>query len=421
MSLGYPSLLLDEIRQAAGATVALPSEGTRALLLDVAFYAGLKREEGRALSFALVFITPDVIDGLGSPIFSALVFEDPIDLTVEHVVKLAPALDHRMASIGVSEGPGGLQIWGFFRHGSSEFERNEGIANHSWGLGVDYLRITCESPGRLDIDVGSSRVASFVDGHLEPGARVFAEPGPVSEFLNAAGRAQGDRSYLETVQRVVWAIRAAQHGGTLLFLPDAGLRFLKPRYATDHRSRAIDDVRARTREAHEAMMKNSDIIQRLSKAEAAEDDDGPKQRGVAHLGIQMRAAVQQTYLTRNNLLEAVRFTAALANVDGALVLGPDLRVLAFGAMIEGTPQSAFDVHVARSATGETTRVIDVGMLGGTRHQSAARFCHARPNALAVVISQDGGVSCLVNDGTVLRAWKGVRLDRRQPVETRAGA
>lgn len=410
MSLGYPILLFDEIKKAAHTAHALPSDDATRALLDVAFFAGLQREEGRPLKFALAFISPELIDSPESPSFSALVFAEPLPLTVEHVVKLAPALDHRSASIGVSEVPAGLQIWGFVRHGSSEYEMLEGLVDGAVGLGVAHLRVSCESPGRLDVDIGLSRIASFVDGHVESSARVFVEPGPIAEFLHTTGRAQGDRSYLQIVQRLVWTVRAAQHGGTLLFLPDEHLRFLRPRYATDHRSRAIYDVRARAREAHDAMMKNSDIIQRLSKAE---EGDGPEERGVARLGIKMRAAVQQLDLTRNNLREVVRFTGALANVDGALVLGPDLRILAFGAMIEGT-QSAFDIHVAQSAKGASSRVIDVAMLGGTRHQSAARFCHARPNALAVVISQDGAVSCLLNDGALLRAWKGVRLDRRQP-------
>ena len=409
MSLGYPSLLLPEIDRAAGTRVALPADAAaRVRLLDVAFYAGLQRDEGRALSFALAFIPPEAIDAPGHVPFSALVFDTPVEFSVEQVVKLAPALDHRLASIGVNEGPNGLQIWGLFRHGSSEYEMLEGLEDGALSLGVDHLKITCEHPGRLDIDIGLSRVASLVAGKVERGVRIFGEPGPVYDLLVKAGQAQGDNSYLESVQQIVWTIRAAQHGGTLLFLPNREMKHLRPKYATNSRSRATDDVRDRSREYRRATRKHSELIQQLADAENAGEKVSP------HLGHLSRAAATELLWVNRTIRESVRFFAALANIDGALVLGPDLHVLAFGAIIERGKSADFKVHVANCAAGEIEDVIDVGKLGGARHQSAAHFCHERVSALAVVISQDGGVSCLHNDGTVLRAWRGVRLDRRQP-------
>jgi hypothetical protein len=408
MNLSYPSVLLPEIERAAGTRVALPSDAAaRARLLDVAFYAGLQQEEGRALSFALTFISPEAVDALGHTPFSALVFDTAVDLSVEQVVRLAPALDHRFASIGVNEGPRGLQIWGFYQHGSSEYEMLEGLENGATRLGVDYLRIVSERPGRLDVDIGLSRIASLVGGEIERGIMIFVEPGPVFDLLLKAGQAQNDRSYVQSVQQIVWAIRAAQHGGTLLFLPDHDMRQLQPRHATKT-SRATDDVRDRAREYYRAAMRHSNVIQQVADAETASENVSP------WLGHQSRIATAELFRAGRNVRESVRFCAALANVDGALVLGPDLHVLAFGTMIERSENVSFDVHVAKNASGETREVVNVGRLGGARHQSAAQFCKERVGALAFVVSQDGGVSCLINDGAVLRAWKGVRLDRRQP-------
>lgn len=196
-----------------------------------------------------------------------------------------------------------------------------------------------------------------------------------------------------------------QHGGTLLFLPDAEMRGLEGGYPVDATSRARVDLRDAARRYRTACLEYSKEIQRISDAE------GRQERVHSHDAFRLRGRATEVLHGRSAVREGVRFVAALANVDGALVLGPDLGVLAFGAMIKVGPDS-FDVRVSRTAAGDSPEVIAFGRLGGARHQSAARFCHAQPGALAVVISQDGRVSCLLNDGSGVRAWRGVRLDRR---------
>ncbi|MCA9665987.1 MAG: hypothetical protein KC503_10380 [Myxococcales bacterium] len=427
MALEYPAALIDAIvADASGAS--LPTRDECRELLDAAFYASVEREEGRALAFTLAFVGWTEIDAPKHSMFSALVFDGSLPLTVREIVKLAPALDHRIAAIGVRRRPEAqrqkrgplLEIWGIFRHGRSEYERLEGLASSSFGIGFDYLKVSSTRPAAMDIDIGDSRVASLAGGTIERGGkRVFSEAGPVRDLLMEAARAQGDNSYVELVQRVVWTIRSLGHGGTLLVLPDRGLKHLNvEKYATSAGSRATDDLRDRHREYWACARKYSTAVQRARDCENAEP---PNWQSSAYNAMRARSERGWMEVHRRSLRDAVRFFASLANVDGALVLGPDLHVLAFGAMIQTVKEQIRVVNCTSSA-GDGAELLDVSMIGGARHQSAAHFCWQRPKALAVVVSQDGRVSCFYKDGVKLRMWAGVRLDRRQaPEEERQSA
>jgi hypothetical protein len=47
------------------------------------------------------------------------------------------------------------------------------------------------------------------------------------------------------------------------------------------------------------------------------------------------------------------------------------------------------VAVTAPVVGNAPKIVDPGVLGGTRHMSAAQFVHDQRDALAMVASQDG--------------------------------
>lgn len=405
----YPASLVGAIKDATGTDVRLPSEGTLRELLDVAFFAGLETDEGRNVAFTLAFIDPAEIDRVDSSIFCAMPFADPIALAVREVVKLAPAVDYKVAAIGVreSQANSGLEIWGLYRHGSSEYDRLEGRRFQSFEIGFPFIKVTCLGPGRLDVDFGDARVASLVGGQVRrQRVGIFSAAGPVCDTLRTNAKNHGDNSYVVDVQKVVWEIRASDHGGTLIILPDNSMEGFRPsRYAAVFDSQGTGNLRECTKEVLQLAQKHSDWIQKASDAE--------KDRVRSDAGMMARSALNSLRWAERNHMDAVRFFSALAGVDGALVLGPDLRVVSFGTMIEWTKGDEFDIHLAADAGGrveKTTKVADLG--GGARHQSAAHFCHRRHGAIAFVVSQDGQVSCFLNDGNFLRLWRDVSLDFR---------
>lgn len=77
----------------------------------------------------------------------------------------------------------------------------------------------------------------------------------------------------------------------------------------------------------------------------------------------------------------------------------DRFVYCFGAKITSgqnrNPPS--NIRVYKPMEGDTGTTLNLMDLGGTRHQSAAHFANAQPGAVAIVVSQDGHVSCISSD------------------------
>jgi hypothetical protein len=71
----------------------------------------------------------------------------------------------------------------------------------------------------------------------------------------------------------------------------------------------------------------------------------------------------------------------------------DLTLIGFGAKINVEQDSAAIVLVSKPDRPDPVR-LPLDNLGGTRHQSAARFVSANRDAVAIVVSQDGHVSAI---------------------------
>jgi len=89
----------------------------------------------------------------------------------------------------------------------------------------------------------------------------------------------------------------------------------------------------------------------------------------------------------------VRAIASLAGIDGAIVMTRKLELLGFGAKIAVDAARAPKVCMFRPTPG-SQEVVQSALedLGGTRHQSAARFADANHDTVALVISQDRHMS-----------------------------
>jgi DNA integrity scanning protein DisA with diadenylate cyclase activity len=112
------------------------------------------------------------------------------------------------------------------------------------------------------------------------------------------------------------------------------------------------------------------------------------------------------------IFEMAHLIAALASVDGAVVLTQRLEVLGFGGEILGdlpevsTVQRALDLE----ATLREPEVVDAM---GTRHRSAYRLCAQFPEALAIVLSQDGGVRFVAWHEGAVTYWDHTSLDSEE--------
>lgn len=129
--------------------------------------------------------------------------------------------------------------------------------------------------------------------------------------------------------------------------------------------------------------------------------------GVALIGVDVKYpmdAVRSGSTTQSNQMEELvqepHWPSALGQmsaVDGAVVLGPSSEVLGFGAFIElvDVPQ------VQRLGKNGVWETVDGTSVGGGRHRSAVVFCNLHRPSLALVASQDGGLTVMTSGRTGL--------------------
>ena len=84
--------------------------------------------------------------------------------------------------------------------------------------------------------------------------------------------------------------------------------------------------------------------------------------------------------------------ADVASLDGAVLIDPDLNLIGFGVFMDVISGATVDVFVP----GGGFRAASDAEIGGGRHRSAAAFCHEHKKGIAVVISQDGGISVVAS-------------------------
>jgi DNA integrity scanning protein DisA with diadenylate cyclase activity len=121
----------------------------------------------------------------------------------------------------------------------------------------------------------------------------------------------------------------------------------------------------------------------------------------------------QDYITINSnsltlldeaIFEVAHQLADFAGVDGAVVLTNKSRALGFGAIIKGDFDQVNTVARAIDVEGEKRREEITESLG-TRHRSVFYLCQQLPDALGIVVSQDGSVRMIKWKDALVTYWE----------------
>jgi len=104
------------------------------------------------------------------------------------------------------------------------------------------------------------------------------------------------------------------------------------------------------------------------------------------------------------VFELSRVIANLSAIDGAVVLDKRFRLLGFGAEVSAELPTPDRVWRALDSEGTELQPDSIENVG-TRHRAAYRFVNDHPDGLAVVISQDGGVSFVANREKQVVYWE----------------
>ena len=301
-------------------------------IINAAFWASLRREEGYAPKISLAFVAP-------GQTADPLMFERPLPIEPAVLTRIAPAVERAGIHLGVWQDPAGeLWVWGAARE-------------------IPKLSLVVEAPGPGLIVVKSQSGGAsgkFINVAVLEGDQVKVVNRQISALPDTSSLL---RSLLDFDSSVSWvrgpsifvqlavAMRSHGHGGSLLVVPSGTGSW------------------------------RDSIVPPIPYALS------PHFSGLADLSD---AAPDRA----RRLVDGV---AGLTAVDGAVVLTDRYEVLGFGAKImrrKGQSQVE-QVRVMEPVEDGLVALIHPEQLGGTRHLSAAQFVHDQRDVTALVASQDG--------------------------------
>ena len=318
----------------------LPAADVIEAIVDAAFWASVRRQEGYVPRISLAFTPPD---RAGRP----LLFDTALPLGPSALARLAPAVERPGIHLGVWGEPGELRVWGTTRAIPTLCFVLEVVAP---GLLVVKHRLREELPKFVNVAVLEGEKVKVLSGEA---ADLAHYPAVLTSLLGIDSPASvADRDGV--LARLAVSMRAHGRGGSLLVVP-AGPEAWRESIAGPL--------------AYAVRPPYSELAELVREA----PDHRAERRWQDALG---------------RVVEAV---AGLTAVDGATVITGDYDVLAFGAKIrrrEGQPEVE-QVVVTEPVEGAAPAIVHPGQLGGMRHLSAAQFAHDQHDSLALVASQDG--------------------------------
>lgn len=318
---------------------SVPSANHIEQILDIAFWASLRREEGNSPKVSIAFLSPEQA---GLP----LRFEHSLTFSPGVLTKLGPGVERPGVHLGVWYDEGGLYIWG----------TTHKIPNYCFVLDVSEPGLLVIKHRRANgfgkftnIVVLTGDQIKVVD---EGSAKLPDCPMLLTSLLGFTS-ASPDHSVNVLIQ-IATSMRAHKHGGSLLVVPSGSSAW---------RESIIHPMKYSISPAFSGL---SDLM----KQDISNWSNG----------------VWQGELSRE-----IDSIAGLTAIDGATVITDKHEVLAFGAKIgrtDGSPRVE-RVLITEPVVGGDGVIVNPASNGGTRHMSAAQFVHDQRDAIALVASQDG--------------------------------
>jgi hypothetical protein len=380
--------------------------------LSVAFQASLTLEETRPTRFRLLLTPPELLPEQGAPNEGVLrlKFDQNRPLSPDELRGLSPSAPFETSLIGAHAEGGKLRIWGIAHSGPAWLAPTWGGRGliPSWTYdpivhvtGPGHLAVRCAGKlvGGLERGVLIDAVMDVFDSDWLP-ALFVREREQIQEEHAALQTGTGSPKAVEPslvgritqhmIRRAIQLVRGARHGGLILTVdtmpqsgpyPLAGLR-LKYRFEPSEPSRRYRTLLFR-------------ILDRVAAGTT---------NASADWSDFVRDTTPDLERLEQSIFEISRVIASLTAIDGAVVLDKRFEILGFGAEVSGELPTPLQVWRALDTEGrkrELHAIEDVG----TRHRAAYRFVQGHPRGLAIVISQDGGVSFVASQGGEVVFWE----------------
>ncbi|SRR5581483_1350854 len=321
-----------------------PSAQAIETMIDSAFWASFRPEEGRFPKISLAFLPPEEAR-------QPLIFEQRLPLTTATLTKLAPAVERPGIHLGVWSERNGtgeeLFIWGATRKVPSLGFVIEDIEP---GLLVIKHRRAAGFGKFANVAVLKGEQVKIID---ELGQSLPDCPDLLQSLRPFTGR-EDLQPQINVWVQLAASMRAHGQGGTLLVVPEG----------TEHWRESI---------VHPILYSVVPPFARLADLIS----EGSERAGEN----EWEAAIRN----------AVDVVAGLTAVDGATVINSAHEVLAFGAKIIRAAQRApvEQMMITEPIIGDRAEVAHPVQHGGTRHLSTAQFIQDQKDCVGLVASRDG--------------------------------
>jgi hypothetical protein len=325
--------------------------------LEACFWASLQTDETRPTVGTLVFASAETCT-------QYIRFAQPEELV--DLRKTLPATQAATSALALEHG----RIWGV-----------------ALTLPTNAILLSILGPGRVLFRAGNQSVACFADGlvHLVSNSHAFTDRIAMGEPARA--------KLVELLQELSIPMRRLGHGGAVI--------------TTAH---GLDGLVA-GHELHSEQRIRNWASEPQGEAERTSAAEHTSAADVEAVRSQAEQAQAHRLLMERGVRESI---AQLTAVDGVVVLdqADPPNLLAFGAKIIGGGR---ENSVARIELFEFPNYkpsfARLEKLGGTRHQSAARYAASHLGVLLLVVSQDGRssimFSCTDEQGAVtVRVYRG---------------
>lgn len=332
---------LAEARRAGAPDLAIePPAAIIEAVIDVAFWASLRREEGRPPKISIALLPP-------KQAYNPLIFGKRLRLTPQNLTKLAPAVESPGIHLGVWFENDELYVWGTtlvipgICFVLEVVEPGLLVIKHSridgFGKFVNIAVLKGDEIKIIDEDnTALTDCPALVNALLGM---------PLPVFLNDS---------INVLVELAAAMRVHGRGGLVLIVPNGSTAW------------------------------QQSIIHPISYPVIPAFD------GITRL-IQQDKHERVKRSWQDGLRKAIDIVGGFTAVDGATIINRQYELIAFGTKIA---RSEMSTPVDQIVTTEpvldgVAEFIHPGQNGGTRHLAAAQFVYDQRDAIALVASQDG--------------------------------
>lgn len=363
-------------------------------IIDECFFASLEQEEGEDLTVNIcVMDKAKSLATANEHNFVALPFAKQRPLSGSELAKLAPAVDPQQSCVCVwTDDDGELVIWGVVIFGRAWSNWHK-FGETPQVSGPTRLIVSVKARGHLVFSAGFIKLLEYQRGAIvDQGVRILVGDGPVKKALaNIFKTPIHPELGHDTI--LAWMLDRmidGAHGGAIIAAAPGDVAAIRERCELKYRIHPERGAGRIVRSSLDELMHYLPPEQRADPSTLIDT-------------VQAQCRDQENdYIHIREYADAL---AAMAQVDGALVITDRFRPVGFSARIMNwsSPEGLLHAHDLAATRCEP---YDLKKLG-TRHGSAAYLAAACPGVIIFVVSQDGHVSVMLGEAQRSLVWRKV--------------